>query len=113
MIHHVLRALAVNLVLVVIGEEDVGDHGGAADGDNPEQHDVGLAVTEEVVLAPLPPIIIIIKGMEVNIILEILLILVYVPVLKLTMNTRSRSFDLLRQLHLKSLVNCTNVLNFV
>ena len=93
MIHHILRVLAVNLVLVVVGEEDVGDHSGAADGDDPEKHDVGLAVTEEVVLAPLPRIIIIIKGL-VNIILKILLILVYVSVLKLTMNTRS--LDLLR-----------------
>ena len=110
MIHHVLCVLAVNLVLVVVREEDVGDHSCAADGDDPEQHYIGLAVTEEVVLAPLSRIIII-KGMEVNIILEILLILVYVSVLKLTMNTRS--FDLLRQINLKSLVNCTNVLNFV
>ena len=88
MIHHVLCVLAVNLVLVVVREEDVGDHSCAADGDDPEQHYIGLAVTEEVVLAPLSRIIII-KGMEVNIILEILLILVYVSVLKLTMITRS------------------------
>ena len=89
MIHHVLCVLAVNLVLVVVREEDVGDHSCAADGDDPEQHYIGLAVTEEVVLAPLPCIIIIIKGLEVNIIFEILLILVYVSVLKLTMITRS------------------------
>ena len=111
MIHHVLRVLAVDLVLVVVGEEDVGDHGGAADSDDPEKHDVGLAVTEEVVLAPLPRIILIIKGLEVNIILEILLILVCVSVLNLAMNTRS--FDLLRLINLKSLVNCADVFNFV
>ena len=112
MIHHVLRVLAVDLVLVVVGEEDVGDHGGAADCDDPEKHDVGLAVTEEVVLAPLPRIILIIKGLEVNIILEILLILVCVSVLNLARNI-IRSFDLLRLINLKSLVNCADVFNFV
>ena len=81
LIHDVFSVLAVKLVLVV-GEEDVGDHSGAADGDDPEQHDVGLAVTEEVVLTPGPRIILVIKVLEVHIILEILLILIRVSVLK-------------------------------